>query len=102
MGRAANASEGRVDSEAVGLCHMAGNVGEGPSGHLEQRRMRRAVGVADELAYHYASVTGQAEHGAVDEADSDPPVGCGLDHIALANGIANHDLNGNAVRAPEG
>src|SRR5712672_3857833 len=63
--------------------------------------MRRAVGMA-ELAYHYASVTGEVEYGAVDEANSDPPVGCGLDRVALANGIADHDSNGNAVRSSEG
>ena len=39
--------------------------------------------------------------GAVDEANSDQPVGCGLDHVTLANRIADHDLNGNVVRTPE-
>ena len=101
MGGPANASKRRVDSEAFGIRPLAGNESEGPSGHLEQGRMRGAVGVA-ELAYHYASVTGEVENGAVDEANSDPPVGGGLDHVALANGIADHDLNGNAVRSTEG
>ena len=64
--------------------------------------MRGAVGVADEFVQHHASAAGQVEHGAVDEANSDPPVGCGLDHVALANRIADHDLNGNAARTPEG
>ena len=64
--------------------------------------MRGAVGVADEFVQHHASAVGQVEHGAVDEANSDPPVGCGLDHVTLANRIADDDLNGNAVRTPEG
>ncbi len=64
--------------------------------------MRCAGGVADEFVQHHASAAGQVEHGAVDEANSDPPVGCGLDHVTLANRIANDDVNGNAVRSPEG
>ena len=64
--------------------------------------MQSAGGVADELVQHHASVAGQVEHGAVDEANSDPPVGCGLDHVTLANRIANDDANGNAIRAREG
>ena len=64
--------------------------------------MRGAGGVADEFVQHHASAAGQVEHGAVDEANSDPPVGCGLDHVTLANRIANDDLNGNAALSPEG
>ena len=64
--------------------------------------LQSAGGVADEFVQHHASAAGQVEHGAVDEANSDPPVGCGLDHVPLANRIANDDVNGNAIRAPEG
>src|SRR5260370_41596982 len=101
MGAAPNASNRRFDPEATGLSHLAGNEAEGPSGHCEQCRLRAAAGVADEFVQRHARAAGQVEHGAVDEANSDPPVGCGLDHVTLANGIANHDLNGNAVRTPE-
>ena len=32
----------------------------------------------------------------------DPPIGSGLDCVTLANRVANHDLNGNAIRTREG
>ena len=102
MGAAPNASNRRIDRETTGLCHPAGHESEGPSGHPEQGRMRGAVGVADEFVQRNARAGEQVEHSAVDEANSDPPVGCGLDHVALANRIADHDLNGNAARSPEG
>ena len=64
--------------------------------------MRGAIGVADEFVQRRASAAGQVEQSAVDEANSDRPVGCGLDHVTLANRIADDDLNGNAARTPEG
>src|SRR5687767_12524637 len=42
------------------------------------------------------------EQRAVDEANSDPPVGGGLDCVVLENRIPNPDLNGNAARTAEG
>ena len=64
--------------------------------------MQIAGGVGDEFVEHHASAAGQVKHRAVDEANSDPPVGCGLDHVTLANRIANDDLNGNTARSLEG
>jgi len=40
--------------------------------------------------------------GAVDEANTGPAVGGGLDDVALANRIANLDLTGNAAGTREG
>src|SRR5580692_7980189 len=64
--------------------------------------MQGAVGVADEFVQHRASAVGQVERSAVDEANSDQPMGCGLDHVTLVNRIADHDLNGNAICTREG
>ena len=64
--------------------------------------MQGAVGVADEFVQHRASAVGQVERSAVDEANSDQPIGCGLDHVTLVNRIADHDLNGNAICTREG
>ena len=64
--------------------------------------MRGPVGVADEFVQHHARATGQLEAGAVDEAKSNPAVGCGLDDVALANRIANLSLNGNSARTRQG
>ena len=99
---APNASNRRVDPEATGLRHLADNESEGPSGDTEQGRMRGPVGVADEFVQHHARATGKLEAGAVDEAKSNPAVGCGLDDVALANRIANLGLNGNSARTRQG
>jgi hypothetical protein len=64
--------------------------------------MRGAVGVADEFIQRKARVREQVEHSAVDEANPDAPVGCGLNHVSLANRITGRDLNGNAAGTPEG
>src|SRR5258705_4294592 len=64
--------------------------------------MRDAGGVADKFVHRHARARGKVEHGAVDEANSNSPVGCGLDHVALANRIVDHHLNDNAARTPEG
>ena len=64
--------------------------------------MQGAARVANEFVQHHASASGQVEHSAIDEANSDPSVGCGLDHVTLANRIANDNLNGNAALSPEG
>ena len=53
-------------------------------------------------SFNARRVREQVEHGAVDEANPDPPVGCGLNHVSLANRITSRDLNGNAARTPEG
>ena len=102
MGAATNASNRCIDREATGFCHPAGHEGEGPPGHSEQRRMRDAIGVADEIVQRQARAGGQVEHSAVDEANSDAAVGHRLDHVTLANGITDRDLNGNAARTPYG
>jgi hypothetical protein len=102
MGAATNASNRRIDRETTGLCHAAGHEGEGPPGHPEQRRMRGAIGVADEFIQRKARVREQVEHSAVDEANPDAPVGCGLNHVSLANRITGSDFNGNAAGTPEG
>src|SRR5258708_4482657 len=64
--------------------------------------MRGPVGVADEFVQHHARATGKLKAGAVDEAKSNPAVGCGLDDVALANRFANPGLNGNAARTRQG
>jgi hypothetical protein len=43
----------------------------------------------------------QHEQRAVDKANSDHPVGRGLDLITLAKRVADHDLNGSAARTPQ-
>ena len=43
----------------------------------------------------------QVEHSAVGEANLDAPVGCGLNHVSLANRITGRDFNGNAAGTPE-
>ncbi len=64
--------------------------------------MRGPAGVADEFVQHHARVAGQVEAGAVDEAKSNPAVGCGLDDVALANRFASPGLNGNAAHTRQG
>ncbi|WP_456659081.1 hypothetical protein [Bradyrhizobium sp. JR3.5] len=44
----------------------------------------------------------QVEHCAIDQADFDPPAGCDLDDVTLANGIAGHGLKGDAARTRNG
>src|SRR6266481_3856606 len=99
---APNASNRRVDPEATGLSHLACNKRECPSTDTEQGRLRGPVGVADKFVQHHARAAGQVEGGAVDEANTGPAVGGGLDDVALANRIADLDLNGSAARTREG
>ena len=57
--------------------------------------MESAGEVADEFAAAPRERCRRAtRHGASNEANSNPPVGCGLDHVTLANRIANEDANG--------
>ena len=101
MGPAANASKGRVNPQGAGLWQPTGHESESPSGQHEEGRIRSAVGLGDEFAQLHAGAAGQVEHCAIDEANSDPPVGCGLDDVTLANRIANCDFNGDAARTPD-
>ena len=101
MGAATNASEGRIERKATGFCHPARHEGEGPSGHPDQQRVRGAIGVADEFVQRKARAGEQVEHSAVEEPNPDATVGCGLDHVSLANGIARRGLKGNAARTPD-
>jgi hypothetical protein len=63
--------------------------------------MQRAIGIVDELIQLHASAARQIKIGAVDEANFDLTAGCGLDYVALANRIADLDLNGSATRTRE-
>jgi hypothetical protein len=100
MSPPANASHGRVDAKRSGLCHPAGDEGERSPGYREQCRTRNAIGIADEFIQRQVSTGRKDEHGAINEANSDLPVGRRLDHITVEDGITHHDLNGNAVGTP--
>ena len=77
------------------------NESEGPCGHPEQAECRVPL-ESQTNSFSTSASAGQVERSAVDEANSDQPIGCGLDHVTLVNRIADHDLNGNATRTREG
>ena len=102
MGAATNASNRRVDLEITGLCHPAGEKAKVPL--VTANSAECEVPLESQTNSFSSTRVSRDRLNTVPSMKRIPmlPVGCGLDHVALANRIASHDLNGNAVRTPEG
>ena len=97
---AANARKRRVDRETTGFRHSASDEGEGSAGDIEQGRRRSPV--TDELFQLHAGAVGQAKGSAVDKANADSAISCGLDDVTLKDRITKLDLNSDAVGSRKG
>src|SRR6516164_7917741 len=101
MNPAANVAKGRVDPQGATFCPPAGDKRKDPSGYGEQGRTGRAVEITDEFAQLNARVAAEVEDSIIDEAKTNPAVSVSLDHIALADRIADHDWSGGTVSTPD-
>ena len=99
-GATTNARNWRVDPEVAGFRHFAGDEREGSPGDLEQRR--RCPPVACKFFQLDARTVIKAKNRAVDETDAYSAVGSGLNDVALADSIANLDLNNDPVGTRKG
>ena len=64
--------------------------------------MQGPAGVADEFVQHRAGAAEYVEYGTVDELNADLTIGRSLNDVALANRIANLDLNDGAAGPRQG
>ena len=99
-GPTTNARNWGIDPEVAGFRHFASDEREGPPGDLEQRR--RCPPFGRKFFQRDTRTVFKAKNRAVDEADADPAVGSGLNDVALADSIANLDLNDDPVGTRKG
>ena len=92
---AANARMRRIDRKSTSFQHSAGNESERALGNIKQGRWRSPT--TFEFFQHHASAVGYAKNRVIDEANADPSIGGCLDDVALADSIANFDLNGSTA-----
>jgi hypothetical protein len=97
--RAANAERGGwgFHPHVAGLGDLRGDKAHRPLHQVDHRRVRRAVGLVDELVERHARVFIERERAAVGERDRERRVGAGLDDVALKYEIADIELDGYSV-----
>src|SRR5262245_26461614 len=97
--RAANAQRrGRgIDPHVAGLGDLGGDEAHRPLDQVDQRGVRRAVRIVDELVERHARVLFETERAAVGKTDPERGITAGLDDVALEYEIAHVQVDGDAV-----
>jgi hypothetical protein len=96
---AANAQYGRrrFDPHGAGLGDLGGDEAHRPLHQVDQRRIRCAVRVVNELVERQARVLVERERAAVGKCDRERRIAQRLDDVALEHEVADVELDGDAV-----
>jgi hypothetical protein len=92
----------RGDLHVAGMSHLAGNECEGPLHKVDERGVRRAVGIVGELCQHHAGVGAHVEGGTVVETERETGSVTGPHHIALEESVTDLEVVNDAVRVLNG
>ena len=77
--------------------HLAGDERQAALDQIEESRVRRRIGIVDIIVERDPRVGDNIERRAVGKGDATRRVGGGLHYVALVDGVADVERDGNAV-----